>query len=106
MINEIRSLRQLEKAWNELKEEILSRPLFPDNSDKAKEARKKRGEDSVWEFARLYFPDYVSAEPAKFHKKWDAIRLEESEPVLVEAFRGSGKSTFFTLLDPNAIRQL
>jgi hypothetical protein len=28
------------------------------------------------------------------------IRLMEREPVMAEAFRGSGKSTFFTLLDP------
>lgn len=96
----IRTLKQLESAWNELKEEILSRPLFLDNSSKAKEERKKRGENNVLEFARTYFPDYVTSDFAPFHKKWEKIRLEEKEPILLEAFRGSGKSTYFTLLDP------
>jgi predicted phage terminase large subunit-like protein len=99
-MREIKSLKQLETAWNELKEEILSRPLFLDNSDKAKAERRKRCENSIAEFARTYFPEYVPAEFARFHKEWEKIRLIEKEPVLLQAFRGSGKSTFFTLLDP------
>ena len=99
-MREIKTLKQLEAAWNELKEEILSRPLFLDNSEKAKTERKKKCENSVLEFARVYFPDYVTAEYAKFHREWEKIRLIEKEPVLLMAFRGSGKSTFFTLLDP------
>jgi predicted phage terminase large subunit-like protein len=99
-MREIRTLKQLESAWNELKEEILSRPLFPDNSEKAKGDRKKRCENSVACFGRTYFPEYVPAEFARFHKEWEKIRRAENEPVLLEAFRGSGKSTFFTLLDP------
>jgi predicted phage terminase large subunit-like protein len=94
------TVKQLETAWNELKEEILSRPLFLDNSEKAKAERKKRCESSIEEFARTYFPEYVRKESAKFHREWEKIRLIESEPVLLQAFRGSGKSTFFTLLDP------
>jgi predicted phage terminase large subunit-like protein len=99
-MREIRSLRELEKAWNELREEILSRPLFQDNSPKAKEERKKNCENSVLEFARTYFPDYVPSDFAKFHKEWEKIRNIEKEPALLMAFRGSGKSTYFTLLDP------
>jgi predicted phage terminase large subunit-like protein len=99
-MREIRTLKQLETAWNELKDEILSRPLFLDNTEKAKAARKKKSGGSVWEFARTYFPDYVPSAPAKFHGDWEKIRTIEKEPVMVEAFRGSGKSTFFTLLDP------
>jgi predicted phage terminase large subunit-like protein len=99
-MREIRTARELEKAWNELREEILARSLFLDNSPKAQAERKKKCENSVLEFARVYFPDYVSAEYAAFHKKWEKIRLEEQEPILLEAFRGSGKSTYFTLLDP------
>ena len=99
-MREIRTLKQLETAWNELREEILSRPLFLDNSEKAKRERRVKCETSVLEFARAYFPDYVPSEFAKFHKEWEKIRVIEKEPVLVEAFRGSGKSTFFTLLDP------
>jgi len=99
-MTKIRTLGQLEKAWNSLKEEILSRPLFLDNSEKAKAERKRRCADSVCEFARTYFPDYVPAEFAKFHREWEKVRKIEREPVLLEAFRGSGKSTFFTLLDP------
>ncbi|MDR1587295.1 MAG: phage terminase large subunit [Treponema sp.] len=99
-MREIRTLKQLEAAWNELKEEILSRPLFIDNSDKAKADRKKRCENSIAEFGRTYFPDYVPAEFARFHREWEKVRRMENEPVLLEAFRGSGKSTFFTFLDP------
>ncbi len=99
-MREIKTLRELEKGWKELKEEVLSRPLFLDNSEKAKQMRKKRCEASVWEFARTYFPEYVASEAAKFHAQWDKIRQETREPVLLEAFRGSGKSTFFTLLEP------
>jgi hypothetical protein len=87
-------------VWHELKEEILSRPLFLDNSEQAKRERKARCAESVMEFARVYFPDYVPADFAKFHVTWEKIRLIENEPVLLEAFRRSGKSTFFTLLDP------
>jgi len=99
-MREVKTLAQLEKAWNELRDEILSRPLFIDNSDAAKAERKKRCSKSVLEFARTYFPDYVPNEYSKFHKEWEKIRLLERDPVLLEAFRGSGKSTFFTLLDP------
>jgi hypothetical protein len=53
-MQEIKTLKQLTAAWNELKEEILSRPLFLDNSEKAKRERKTRCENSVMEFARVY----------------------------------------------------
>ena len=99
-MRDIKTAKQLENAWNELREEILSRPLFLDNSDKAKAERKKKSENNIEEFACNYFPDYVSKESAKFHREWEKIRLVEREPVLLQAFRGSGKSTFFTLLDP------
>jgi predicted phage terminase large subunit-like protein len=99
-VRTIKTLKQLESAWNELKEEILSRSLFLDNSPQAKEERKKKGEHNVLEFAKIYFPDYVPSDFAKFHKEWEKIRNIEKEPVLLMAFRGSGKSTYFTLLDP------
>ena len=99
-MREIKTAKQLEAAWNELREEILSRPLFPDNSPKAKADRKKRCENNIAEFSKTYFPEYVTKEPTKFHKEWEKIRRITNEPVLLQAFRGSGKSTFFTLLDP------
>ena len=74
-MREIKTLKQLETAWGELKEEILSRPLFLDNSDKAKKERRAKCENSVLEFARVYFPDYVTAEYAKFHRECEKIRL-------------------------------
>jgi predicted phage terminase large subunit-like protein len=99
-VREIRNVKQLEAAWNELKQEILSRPLFVNNTPGDKQDRKKRCENSIEEFARTYFPDYVSKASAKFHREWEKIRHITNEPVLLQAFRGSGKSTFFTLLDP------
>jgi hypothetical protein len=74
--------------------------LFPENSENVKRERKAKCENSVLEFAGVYFPDYVPCQFAKFHKEWEKIRTIEKEPVLVEAFRVSGKSTYFTLLDP------
>jgi predicted phage terminase large subunit-like protein len=99
-VREIRTVKQLEIAWNELKEEILSRPLFVNNTPKDKQDRKKKCENSIEDFARTYFPDYVPKASAKFHREWEKIRHITNEPVLLQAFRGSGKSTFFTLLDP------
>jgi hypothetical protein len=99
-MREIRTLKQLESAWNELREEILSRPLFPDNTEKAKAERKARCKQSVWEFARTYFPEYVPADSAVFHTEWEKIRHVTNEPILLMAFRGCGKSTYFSLLDP------
>jgi hypothetical protein len=99
-LREVKTAKQLEAAWCELREEILSRPLFADNSPKAKAERKERCEDSIEDFARVYFPEYVTKESAKFHQRWEGIRHVTNEPVLLQAFRGSGKSTFFTLLDP------
>jgi hypothetical protein len=75
--------KQLEAAWHILKAEVLSRPVFADTSEKAKEARKKRCEDNVAEFGRTYFPEYVSSESAPFHKEWEDIRRIEKEPVLL-----------------------
>ena len=100
MYETIKTRKQLEHAWNDLKTEILSRPLFTDNSAKAKAERKERCKDNVQEFGRTYFPEYVSKESAKFHKEWEEIRKIENKPVLVKAFRGSGKSTYFNFLDP------
>jgi predicted phage terminase large subunit-like protein len=99
-MDEIKTLRQFESAWGKIKEEIESRPLFLDNSAKAKNERKEKCRDSIAEFARTYFPEYVTADFSKFHGEWEKIRHIQAEPVLLQAFRGSGKSTFFTLLDP------
>jgi predicted phage terminase large subunit-like protein len=96
----IRTVKQLDDAWFELKNEILSRPIFLNNSEKAKSERRDLCSDSIVEFARTYFPDYVPAESPRFHYEWEKIRNITDEPVLLEAFRGSGKSTFFTLIEP------
>jgi hypothetical protein len=84
-MREIRTLKQLEAAWDELKEEILSRPLFLDNSEKAKKERRATCENSVLEFARVYFPDYVPSEYARFHREWEKIRHIEKEPAPLAA---------------------
>lgn len=73
---------------------------FGDSSDRAVASRKSAAEQSIWRMAALYFPDYVRDDPAAFHSRWENISCTTGEPVLVEAFRGAGKSTFFTFLDP------
>jgi hypothetical protein len=71
-----------------------------DNSDEAKAERKIRCENSLREFAKTYFPEYMTHESAKFHKGWEKLRNIIDELILLMAFRGSGKSTFFDLFDP------
>ena len=49
---------------------------------------------------RIYFPDYVRDVAAGFHSRWENLARITDEPVLVKALRGTGKSTFFSFLDP------
>lgn len=98
-LHKVKSESQFQENWEILASEILSRPTFEDNSPAAREKRKKLAKDSIWEMARIYFPDYVSKKPAKFHKSWEEIATINNEPCLIEAFRGAGKSTFFSFLD-------
>jgi hypothetical protein len=99
-MRDTRTVKQHGKAWDELKEEILSRPLFPGNSEKAKAERQQRRENSALEFARVYFPGYAPSGFAKFHREREKIRGIEKEPVLLMAFRGSGKPAYFSLTSP------
>ena len=98
-LHKVKSASQFQKNWDDLASEILSRPTFEDNSPEARAERKKRAEASAWEMARIYFPDYVSKKPSKFHKSWEKIAAIDNEPCLIEAFRGAGKSTFFSFID-------
>ena len=101
IFDQIKSPKDFDRLWAQVETDISGRDdPFEDTSDAAKEARKKCRRKSIWEMARIYFPDYVRNSSAGFHARWEKISRTIDEPVLVEAFRGAGKSTFFTFLDP------
>lgn len=65
--------------------------------------RQRLAMESIEYFFAIYFPDYISNgyEPAPFHKKFFRLIEDEKTPlVIVLAFRGSAKSTFFSTLYP------
>jgi len=95
----IRSYDEFRRRWKSLAGEVLSRPVFDDVSEKAKADRRARCKDDVLLFARTYFPEYVRDGFAKFHREWPELAALVDEPILVEAFRGAGKSTFFVFLE-------
>lgn len=90
---------KFEKEWKKLKNNILSRTHFTENSEEAKANRREKSKNDILYFAKTYFPEYYRFEMAKFHHDWVSIREKRKEISLVEAFRGSGKSTFFTFID-------
>lgn len=98
-MKKIKTLAQFEKHWQKLKTEIISRPIFDDTSEKAKEERRKKALKDKWAFAEIYFPEYVRDKRADFHDEWEKISNIKNEPVMIIAARGFGKSTFFTFID-------
>ncbi len=96
-LSRVKSARDFQKQWDALAAEIFSRTPFEDGS--SKEDRKEAASKDPWSMALVYFPEYVRNEGAPFHKRWPKIAGIENAPVLIEAFRGAGKSTFFTFLD-------
>ena len=75
---------------------------FADNSDKAKEKRKSRGlSDHLW-FCKTYLPHHFDSPWAPFHPEWVSLPSPKPDqpaitPEVISGFRGTGKSTFFTL---------
>ena len=99
--DKIKSLKDFDRYAPQVAASISQRDKpFSDSSESAIAARKSAARNSIWEMARLYFPEYVCDDPAAFHPRWEHISRTTGEPVLIEAFRGAGKSTFFTFLDP------
>ncbi len=78
---------------------------FPDDSDAAKAERKARGlKDSLW-WCKTYLPHHFNAPWAEFHPEWvEMSRPKPAQaaitPEVISGFRGTGKSTFFTLAMP------
>ena len=101
IFDKIKSIKDYAHYWSEVEAYITQRDYpFGDNSKEATERRKTAAQKSIWGMARIYFPDYVLSSPASFHSRWERISRITNEPILIEAFRGAGKSTFFTFLDP------
>jgi len=96
----IKTLAQLERAWDLFRSEIEERKAFADNTSEAKTARREQGKTDILFFAKTYFPEYFSQEWAPFHRQWPKIAAIRNEPVLVTAMRGAGKTTFFSFLKP------
>jgi|GEM_PF-5175480 len=101
VFDKIRSIKDYAGYWAQIEASISRRDKpFPDDSPKAIQGRKRSAEKSIWEMGRIYFPDYVRDVEAGFHSRWENLARITDEPVLVEALRGTGKSTFFSFLDP------
>ncbi|MEM9423262.1 MAG: hypothetical protein AAF975_00560 [Spirochaetota bacterium] len=63
------------------------------------ETRKAKSENSIAEFGRIYLPHYLRKASAPFHASWEKTARICGQPMLIEAFREAGKSTFFSFLD-------
>jgi len=101
IFDKIKRIKDYETYWLELETSISQRDRpFEDASAEAVKSRKIQAKQSIWRMAELYFPDYIRHTAADFHSRWEKISKTTDEPVLVEAFRGAGKSTFFSFLDP------
>jgi predicted phage terminase large subunit-like protein len=87
------------KRWGRLAQEALARPTFEDDSEEARKKRLVSCERDLSLFASTYFPDHFRDAAAPFHKQWNDIATIRGEPVQVQAFRGAGKSTYFSLVD-------
>ena len=95
----IKSYDDFRKRWSRLAQEALSRPTFEDESEDARNKRLASCEHDLGRFSRTYFPEHFRDAAAPFHKKWADISAIRGEPIQVQAFRGAGKSTYFTLVD-------
>ena len=101
IFDKIKSIKDYAYYWSQVESYIAQRDHpFKDNSEKAIRKRKTAAEKSIWAMAPIYFPDYVHDKGASFHPRWGKISRITNEPILIEAFRGAGKSTFFSFLDP------
>ncbi len=88
-----------EKRWNKFMRDAHAHGGFRHSDEETRALRVKRARGDMWYFAREYFPQFFACESARFHKEWARIAVESSDEVAqVMAFRGSGKSTFFTLV--------
>lgn len=70
-------------------------------SDKLKLLRRELCRDSILDFAKIYFPQYVTAAPCSFHEEICNELMEISDrrdsKVAIAAPRGYAKSTVVTL---------
>lgn len=94
----ITTAKQLEKEWDKLKDSIFQIGDFSQNKEE-KEKRLEKAKKSFKYFRKTYLERYFFDDEADFHKEWDDIRYLDNEPILIEAMRGSGKSTYWTFAD-------
>lgn len=98
----VRSQQDFEKQWEALLGRIARESSSPFGGNAAYErpdVRRDSARQSIALFGRTYLPHYMNKRSAGFHDKWEKIAHTTKEPVLIEAFREAGKSTFFTFLD-------
>ena len=99
---EVKGQQDFEKQWNALLGRIARESSSPFGGNAAYErpdVRRDSARQSIALFGRTYLPHYMNKRSAGFHEKWEKIAHTTKEPVLIEAFREAGKSTFFTFLD-------
>ena len=92
--------REFDKQWEALLNRIARESSAPFGAGSLPpDTRRRMAKDSIDFFGRTYLPHYMGKPNAGFHRKWEKIARIQREPVLIEAFREAGKSTFFTFLD-------
>lgn len=77
----------------EEKEEFIRKMVTDDTF------RQEVCKQSLYWFARIYFPNFFSYEFADFHKEiMELLQDESRKRLVIAAFRGSGKSTLVTMV--------
>ena len=75
--------------------------VTPEETRKEKEARIERLLNNYSQFVEYYFPHYVSAPCAPFHKKFNKSLISNKiVSVILEGFRGCAKSTHANIFSP------
>ena len=95
----IKNAEDFERRWIAQLAEIAERSSSPFEHGSSKDSRLSQARDSIIDFGRIYLPHYITKPSAPFHASWEKIARHTGEPVLVEAFREAGKSTYFSFLD-------
>lgn len=96
----IKTVVEFEKQFEKLIKRLTQKKGFCKEELDKKESRIRIAKRGVWSFAKIYLEDYVSKSKAPFHREFEKIRKLKNEVVLLQAFRGAGKSTYFSFLEP------
>lgn len=98
-LSHIKSTADFRKQWDSVLANISRQSANPFPKGQSRAHRLEQSKSDIWNFAAIYLPHYASKAAAPFHAQWQGIACAAGEPILVEAFREAGKSTFFSFID-------